>query len=451
MRPNILLVLVDSAQAGAYAANGGQADTPAFDRLAAEGVNAARCWSTCPICHPARSALITGLYPYANGMLTNGTFAGGWPFQVRDDVPTLPAVLREHGYRTGYAGQMHIEIDGWDDDRHETTKQFHDWLAAQGYRESPPEEQRYWHCGRVDYTIDQTREGRFTARGLELLDDLCAQSQPWFLQLDYDGPHPPCWLPQPYAERYDPTALRLPETLRDDLAGRPEWIKLARRRQNSSTRSNEEWRTLNAYYHGSITMIDELVGRVLARLDQNGVAENTLVVFTSDHATPIGHHGFAVHGGPALYEDVLRVPCAFRWPDGLPAGTRCDAAVQHVDLLPTLLDAAGVAAPTGHGHSVLPALRGEPDDHPDRSYHVYSGTGTAFFSVRAYREGPWKLVYTPYGEAELYDLGQDPLETVNLAGRGLAEEGRLRRAMLARMEQVDDPLRRFARSDLDVP
>ncbi|MCZ7599404.1 MAG: sulfatase-like hydrolase/transferase [Gammaproteobacteria bacterium] len=99
-------------------------------------------------------------------------------------------------------------------------------------------------------------------------------------------------------------------------------------RQGWAKHTASEQRQLNAFYHAEITMIDDLVGRVLDRLDEHGQAENTLVVFTSDHATPVGYHGFVMHGGPALYEDVLRVPCAVRWPAGLPAGRACDGPFQ---------------------------------------------------------------------------------------------------------------------------
>lgn len=449
-QPNLLLVLVDSAKYNAYRVNGGVAETPALERLANEGVNCPRCWATTPICHPSRSSIITGLYPYSHGMLTNSTFAGGWPFSVHPNVPTLPGLLREAGYRTGYAGQQHIVLNDWDDDRHEMTAEYHRWLQEQGYTEAPLAEDRGYLCGRVGYTADQTREGRFTARGLELLDDLCGQSQPWFMQLDFDGPHLPCWVPDEFATRYEPASLPLPPTLRDNLAGRPEWIRMARDRQGSFGTSEEEWRKLTSFYLGEIAMIDSLVGRVLERLDQHGAADNTVVVFTSDHATPVGCHGFASHGGPALYEDVLRVPFAVRWPAGLPAGQPCQQAMRHVDLVPTLLDLAGVETTAQfQGRSAAAAWRGEVE-LTDESYHVYSGTGASFLSVRAYRLGRWKFVYTPYGGSELYDLETDPDETDNLVGCAHAAEieDQIRRAMCDAMAAADDPLARSAKRDL---
>ncbi len=452
MRPNLLLILVDSAQAGAYRLNGGQAEAPALERLAAEGVNCARAWSTTPICHPARAALITGCFPHTHGMATNAEYAGGWPFRVREETPPLPALLQQAGYRTGYAGQLHIDVPGWDADRHESTVDFMAWLRARGLEEASPPERRGWMCGPVDYSVDETREGRFCAQALSLLDEFTGDDAPWFLQLDFDGPHPPCWLPEPYASTYDPQAIDLPPTIADDLSGRPDWVQRARRRQVATPRSEADWRQLRAHYYGSITMIDSLVGRVLDRLDQHGQAANTVVVFTSDHATPVGYHGFPMHGGPALYEEVLRVPFVCRWPDGLPAGATRQHAVQQVDYAPTMLAAAGLPAPPMHGRSVLAGLRGEPADWPDQSFHSYHGTGSTLFSVRAWRDGDAKLIYTPYAAAEVYDLAADPLETVNLCGRPEAAELErgLRRGLLAEMERVGDPLRHHARADLAV-
>jgi len=448
MRPNILLILVDSARTDAYRLNGGAADAPALERLAAEGVNVSQARATCPICHPSRASIITGLYPFAHGMLTNGHFASGPAFYVRPETPMLPELLQAAGYRTGYAGQMHVVARGWDEDRHCSTRHFARRLKDKGFTEAPLPEERGWHCGLVHYGVDDTREGQFTARGLELLDDLCAGDQPWFMQLDYDGPHLPCYVPEPYASRYNPDALPLPPTSNDNLAGRPHWIRQAQARQGWMRHTEAEQRRLNAFYHGELTMIDDLVGRVLDRLDQHGQAANTLVVFTSDHATPVGYHGFVMHGGPALYEDVLRVPCAVRWPAGLPAGQACDGAFQHVDLVPTFLAAAGAPAIGCHGRDALAMLRGEAHDVPDQSYHVYSGTGTGFFSVRAFRDGAGKLVYTPFGESEVYDLAADPLETVNLAGQGTEMERSLRAGMLAEMERVGDPLGKMAKGEL---
>lgn len=451
-RPNILLVLCDSARADSYRANGGSAVAPAFERLCAEGVNVPRFWSTTPICHPSRASLITGLYPHAHGMITNGPFAGGFPFSVHDHVPTLPGILREAGYRTGYAGQMHIVIRGWDDDRHETTADYHRWLAAEGYQEAPPPERRGYLHGRVDYDIDHTREGRFAARGLELLDDLCRRGGPWFMQLDFDGPHPACWVPGDILDLYDPATVPLPATLYHDLADRPDWIRIARDRQGTARLKEADWRGLIAAWLAMETLIDRLLGRLLDRLDEHGVAADTIVLFTSDHATPVGCHGFSMHGGPALYESVLRVPLAVRWPNGLPAGEPCVQAVRQVDLVPTLLDLAGIEFPGRfHGVSAAAALRGE-GELPDDSYHPYSGNGVNFQSVRAYRHGPWKLVYNPNGGDELYDLDSDPDEVTNLCGRPevAAAEAAVRRAMLAEMTRVEDPLRSVARRDLEV-
>ncbi|MBI2302493.1 MAG: sulfatase-like hydrolase/transferase [Armatimonadetes bacterium] len=451
-RPNVLLILVDSARHDACRLNGGAAELPALERLAAGGVNCPRVWATTPICHPARASLITGLHPHAHGMLTNGAFAGGYPFRIHPGTPTLPGILHAHGYRTAYAGQMHIVLNDWDDDRHETTADYCRWLrAAHGCEEAPPREQRAWLCGRVDYPVAATREGRFAERGMALLDDLVGRPEPWFLQLDFDGPHPPCWLPGEFWERYDPAGVPLPATLREDLAGKPEWVRLARRRQGSFERSEAEWRRLIASYLGHLTMIDTLVGRVLDRLQSLGMADDTIVVFTSDHATPVGDHGFAMHGGPPLYEDVLRVPLVVRWPAGLPRGATCGSAVQQVDLAPTLLELADVPAEAPfHGRSAAPALRGEGDT-PDESYHPYEGTGNSFFSVRAFRQGRWKLIYTPHGAGELYDLEADPGETLNRLGDPAcaAEEAELLRGMLAEMERVGDPLRGTAMGELD--
>ncbi len=165
MRPNILLILVDSARTDAYRLNGGAAEAPALERLAAEGVTCRRARATCPICHPSRASIITGLYPFSHGMLTNGHFASGPPFYVRPETPMLPELLQAAGYRTGYAGQMHIVARGWDEDRHRSTRHFSRWLKERGYSEAPLPEDRGWLCGTVRYSLDEHREGQFSPAG----------------------------------------------------------------------------------------------------------------------------------------------------------------------------------------------------------------------------------------------------------------------------------------------
>jgi arylsulfatase A-like enzyme len=167
----------------------------------------------------------------------------------------------------------------------------------------------------------------------------------------------------------------------------------------------------------------------------------------------MGAHGFVMHGSPALYDPVMRVPYLVRWPGVAPKGAVCDAFISHVDLLPTLAQVAGAVPPPTHGRSFLPLLRGVPgpdvpsspsfEDRRDDVYAQYSGDGIQFYSVRAVRSRERSYTFAPHGGEELYDLRADPDERCNRASDPAAAAGlREMRARLAeRMERIDDPLR----------
>jgi arylsulfatase A-like enzyme len=148
---------------------------------------------------------------------------------------------------------------------------------------------------------------------------------------------------------------------------------------------------------------------------------------------------------------VLRVPLLWRWPKGLPAGITCDAAIEHVDVVPTLLELADLPAAEGlHGASRAQALSdGAGEDEDDESYAVYSGSGRFFFSVRAYRRGSWQYVYAPHGGHEMYNLASDPEERVNLVADETCAAARreLRAQMVEAMRRRGDPLAGMAAGD----
>lgn len=208
-----------------------------------------------------------------------------------------------------------------------------------------------------------------------------------------------------------------------------------------------------AHYYGNITMLDELFGRILHRLDELRLAENTVVIYTSDHGGMLGAHGFLTHGSPAMFEEGLRVPLFVRWPGHTPPGSVCDEYVSHVDLLPTLAEIAGAPPLQLHGRSLVPLLRGEKvPDWRQEIYASYDGDGVAFYTERVVRTRQGKLVYHAYGEHELYDMESDPHELHNRfndsALVGLKEE--LAQRLCAWLKQVGDPMHNWVRRDFGI-
>lgn len=452
--PNLLLILLDSAQAHIYGHAGGPARTPHADRLAARGVRFPRAYCAAPICHPARSLVDTGLFPHANGMITNRCGRGAYPFAVFPHVPSIAERLSKLGYCTGYAGQGHIDVRGFDHDESYPTAEFHAWLRARGMEERPHPDHRHWGCGVLDGGLELARDTQFANRAAALLERLAVrQDQPWFVQCDFDGPHPPCWPPSSFVERVCPADVNLPTSLRDPLDDVPPALRRARDAQGGPERSDDEWRVAIAYFHAMTEFLDALVGRVLVALERLGQAERTVVLLSSDHGGLMGAHGFTMHGSPALYDPAVRVPLIVAGP-GVATHRVAGSFVSHADLAPTLLELAGSpTSPEGlHGRSLAPLLQGTtPPDWRDDVYCEYSGDGVQFYSVRSVRTADWSYTFAPHGGEQLYDLAADPDERVNLAdpreasgqhdGRIAAGLCEMRARLGVWMERVDDPLR----------
>ncbi|OGG45735.1 MAG: hypothetical protein A3F84_18480 [Candidatus Handelsmanbacteria bacterium RIFCSPLOWO2_12_FULL_64_10] len=442
----MLLILVDSARPNAYGAYGGVCQTPHLSRLSSEGVRFTRAFCVSPICHPARASLVTGLFPHAHGAIANRCGAGAYPYGIFESIPSVVQLLAQIGYRCGYAGQRHISVPGFHDDRAIPTATYRERLKMQGFAEEPLPDRKFNACGRTPYDIELARDTGFARAAVSLLREYASLKQPWFIQCDFDGPHPPCFVPHPYDTIYDPAALPLPENLRDPLTDKPTTHISCRMAQGSGAWTDDQWRVFLVHYYGMITMLDVLVGRLLDELDALGMAENTVVVFSSDHGGVVGGHGLLYHGTPALFEEGLRVPLVMRWPCGWASGLR-EELVSHVDLLPTFLDLAGAALPEKcHGRSLLPLLTGSPvAGWRDDIYAAFNGDGVLGYTTRAIRTADWKYVFHPFSFDELYDLQVDPHEMRNrLHDPACAQALETMRARLdARMKEIDDPVHRL--------
>ena len=255
-------------------------------------------------------------------------------------------------------------------------------------------------------------------------------------------------VPERYAALYDPKAMPLWPNAADDLADKPSPHRLYRDEiTHSGTLTDDEWRTCIARYYAFCTLIDEQLGRMLALLEELGVAEDTLLLFVSDHGDLIGAHRLW-DKGPMLYEEQLHIPCVARLPGRIPSGTQCDAFVSLLDLMPTLAEGLGLSLPQPvDGRSIWPQLCGapQPPDWPDDAYVQYHGEGISLYSIRALRTERHKYVYYPFDRDELYDLHNDPWEMRNLINDPASQLtlADMRQRLLRRMEQADDVLREW--------
>lgn len=420
-RPNILFILSDDH--GYWALGEGCGGhpalrTPNLDRIAREGVKLENCFCVSPVCSPARASLMTGTVPSAHGVmdwLKGGNIdmrrcpelAGDPNFAAEsrairylDGMTCWSDLLAGAGYSLALSGKWHLG----------------DSLSPQhGYT-------RWYSIGRGGCAYmhpDMADDGRIvyenryvtdliTDRALTYLDELAAGDAPFCLDVRYTAPHAPWGRDQHPKEifnrYYEHDFSELPE-LPDH-----EWSYPA-----AVNHHGEKRRELLSGYYTAITAMDLGIGRLLDRLDELGLCDNTLVIFTGDNGMSMGHHGIWGKGNGTfpqnMYDTAVKVPFLARFPGVIPAGLRADGLFSHYDLLPTLCDLCSLERPAAvlPGRSILPALRGE--EAGDDAVCVFDEYGP----VRMIRTKAYKLVRRyPYGPDEFYDLTADPGEERNL-------------------------------------
>ena len=444
-RPNIVFIMSDDHAAHAISAYGSRVNrTPNIDRLAKEGMLLGNVFATNSICTPSRATILTGQYSHVNGVTVFNRFDSS--------RLTVARLLQQGGYYTGMIGKWHLGSDPVGFDKWEI-------LPGQGVYMNP-----------IFYTA--TSETTFTGRyATDVITDLGIdfirnrpRGKPFFLMLHHKAPHRPWepdaahrapfvdrWIPEPstfwdtYATRTDALHeneqrvakdmtrrdLKVvpPPGLTDDSLAR--W--LATKPESVTTMWGGTTVTLTGEalarwkyqrymqdYLATVQSVDDNVGRVLDYLDRNGLARNTIVIYTSDQGFFLGDHG--LFDKRFMYEESLRMPFLIRWPAVIKPGSRSDAMALNVDFAETFLEVAGLPVPnTMQGRSLLAVLRGRvpADWRTSMYYRYYHDPGD--HNTRAHygvRTGTHKLIYFwKKNQWELYDLVNDPLEMNNIYGQ----------------------------------
>jgi arylsulfatase A-like enzyme len=437
-RPNILFIFTDDHAAHSISAYGSRINqTPNLDRIGAAGVRFDRCLVTNSVCAPSRAVVLTGKHSFHNGQRTNGdTFDGS--------QETFPKLLRAAGYTTALIGKWHLKSTPTGFDHYEI-------LYGQGdYYNAPMERngQRVEHVGYVTDII--------TDLSIKWIEEERDKSKPFLLMYQHKAPHGR-WEPAlRHLTLYEDVEIPEPETLFDDYSGRttaasqhemgilehlddfrlminysskftpeqhavfdahfqPQNEAFLAKRDSMGPEERTRWqyqRWIKNYLR-TIAAVDENVGRVLDYLEESGLSENTVVIYSSDQGFYLGDHGW--FDKRWMYEQSLRMPLLVRWPGVAKAGTANADLVSNLDFAPTFLDMAGVTPPEAmQGESLVPLLKGErPTDWRTSFYYRYyresGGHGVAGHDgVRTARH---KLIYFhETKEWELYDLEQDPNE-----------------------------------------
>lgn len=412
---NILLVHSDQHRydcVGAHRQR--EVHTPNLDRLCAQGTRFSRAYSTIPICTPARASLLTGAWPHTHGCFCIPS--SELDRAARRELPTLFTELKEQGYRTGWVGKYHGELEANEPGKMEDVDTFHPLWHYQKERKSkgrPAIEKPSGLFGDED-TITPPENSPLAWQADRVIDLLEAGSEkPFCIRWDPPEPHLPCNPVSEFASRYSAEDIPPWQSFPDDQVGKPATQKRQKRIWGVADWTWEQWQPIVRLYYGIITEMDHHIGRVLDTLERLGLAEDTLVIYSTDHGDFCGGHG-QLDKHFNMYDDVTRVPLIARLPGKIPAGETCSAfASNELDIARTILETVGIDPPKSFvGHNLIDMAKGATPRKFITSQ--YYGTESGAYSMRMIRDDRYKFVYHPVGDMhEFYDLETDPGELRN--------------------------------------
>ncbi len=460
-RPNLVFIMSDDHAAHAISAYGSVVNhTPNIDRLAREGARLDAVYCTNSICTPSRASILTGAYSHVNGACSIYS-----EFDYR--VPTFTQVLHDSGYQTALYGKWHLGVK-----EKANPQGFDDWRIF-------PDQGEYVDPLMYGPDGEERIEGYATDIVTDLSVDFLSnldRERPFALLVHHKAPHRP-WVPHPrHKDLYPVGSIPEPETMWDDHASMSNVIQDMRMSLDDLTftdvkeevpanlQGDDKWRERSSWkyqrymrdYLQTIQAIDDSVGTLLDWLDAEGLAENTVVVYTSDQGFFLGDHGW--FDKRLMFDESLTMPMLMRWPAEIGSGSRVEAMITNVDFAATFLDICGEDAsslPAQQGESFRPLLRGEEVDgwrdsmyyryweHDDPEHHApaHYGVRTATHKfIHYYNDGlgtPGSSDRILPSEYELYDLVNDPAELTNVADDpSYAEVRRDLEAELARLQRL---------------
>jgi choline-sulfatase len=419
--------------------------TPNIDRLASEGTLFNRTFVQSAVCAPSRASMYTGRYVHCHRVRFNEV-----PFG--EGEKTIADYFGEAGYRSALIGRTHFtpitETYGFEYYSYydglpakDAFSKYPDYLRSVGYSEEDIK-QRYWpkelvpEKGQEAYPIDfseafypsrikeeHSDTAYLTNEAIQFMEE--TTDQPWMLHLSYWKPHLPFSVSEPYFSMYDPEQVPMPLLREGELEHKPPLQKLFREERRGSFLENERLlRHIRAAYYGMITQLDDHLGRIFNKMDELGITDNTLVVFTSDHGEYLGEHYMIEK--ELFYEQAIHVPLIMKLPGLFPGNKEIHDLVEAVDILPTLMQASGLPIPQAvQGRSLIPLIDGTAQEWRQevftewdfQYYHCRRLLGLSSDQCKAtmVRDHRWKYIHYSDQPCELYDLETDPNEWTNLA------------------------------------
>ncbi len=472
--PNILLITSDQQHYETLGVTNPRIKTPNLDRLAGEGVRFTRAYCVNPTCSPSRATMITGLYPawhhcWAIGVKLpedvptvgdllqeqgyNSILIGKAHFQPLASEPGSESIERQpilrdldfwRDFHGPWYGFDHVETGRMHGHESHAGQHYALWMEEKGlanwrdyFQQWPPDpEDKYrgpeYTRGAMLWDLpEEYHHSHWVGeRTVANIERSVAENKPFFLWSSFFDPHPPYVLPEPWASMYDMEEMQPGEYVEGEFDEMPPQYAKTREENpdyseyfepggrglhgfHSHLHTEAEIRASMAYYYGMMSLIDAEVGRILDCLDRLGIAENTLVIYTTDHGHFLGQHGLIAKGA-FHYEDLLRIPMLVRQPGTIPAGQVSDALQSQIDFVPTMLSAAGIPVPgLMQGVDQFPVWRGEMESLRQHAL-IENRHNPTTVHLRTLVNDRFKLtVYRDAAYGELFDLQDDPGELVN--------------------------------------
>jgi len=497
--PNILLITSDQQHWDTLGCRNPNISTPNLDRLAKRGTLFDRAYCPNPTCTPTRASIITGMYPSQHGAYNLGT-------KLDEKVPTVGEDFQKAGYDVSLIGKAHFQplksteeypslesypilqdLDFWRNfhgpfygfnhaelarnhtDEAHVGQHYAIWMEEKGCKDwkkyfRPPTGTTPEQYGKWNIPEELHYNTWIAERSIARLEKCKEEGKPFFLWSSFFDPHQPYIVPEPWDTMYDPDKLDVPEVTPGEHDQNPPHFQMTQTEKpdfsdwieddipglhgfNSHLRSHEDRAKDMAIYYGMVSCMDAAIGRILDRLEELGLADNTIIVFTTDHGHFFGQHGLIAKGA-FHYEDVIRIPYIVSWPGHVPEDQQSSALQSLVDLAPTFLSIAGQKIPgrmTGVDQSAV--WMGKSDSARKQAIVEHRHQPT-LLHVKTYIDERYKLtVYYDRDFGELFDLQEDPKELKNLwndpASQGLKCE-LVRKLLNAEMGKEPVPMPRIA-------
>jgi arylsulfatase A-like enzyme len=464
--PNILLITSDQQHWNTLGITNPEVKTPCLDKLAGEGTVFDRAYCPNPTCTPTRASIITGRYPSQHGAWSLGTklpesehtvgedfLAGGYrtalvgkahfqPLKGTEEFPSLESypIMQDldfwRKFDERFYGFEHVELARNHVDEGHVGQHYAIWMEEKGFtswrehfREPGGTAERQKH--RWSIPEEYHYNTWIAERSNALMNEYAKKDEPFFLWASFFDPHPPYLAPEPWDTMYDPEKLTVPCVTEGEHEKNPPHFKMTQQEKpdfspwqepggkgmhgfHSHVRDRRELARDIAVYYGMMSLMDKYIGKIVDNLDALGLAENTLVVFTTDHGHFFGQHGL-VAKGPFHYEDMIKIPMIVRMPGKVPAGRTSSALQSLVDCAPSFLRAAGLDVPrTMTGVDQTGVWFGTEESARDHVI-VENRHQPTTIHVKTYVDERYKVtVYYNREYGELFDLQEDPGEINNL-------------------------------------